>query len=64
MPARKKPERQLSIGDRVKINLHSGRLVDATIKAVVIDPDGGTRYQVDFDQDRTAFIRSWQVVEE
>ena len=66
MSARKKPDkpRQFSVGDSVKVNLHSGRIVDATIKAVVVEVDGETRYQVDFDRDRTAIVRAWQIVEE
>jgi hypothetical protein len=51
-----------TIGDRIRVNLHTGRIVEATIKAVVNRTDGpGLR--VDFGKDETALIRSWQVVE-
>jgi len=33
-------------GDRVKVNLHTGRIVDATVKAV-IERTGGRRLQVE-----------------
>jgi hypothetical protein len=52
----------LAVGDRIKVNLHTGRIVEATIKAVINRTDG-PRLQVDFGKDETALIRSWQVVE-
>jgi hypothetical protein len=51
-----------AVGDRIRANLHTGRIVEATIKAV-IDRTDGPRLQVDFGKDETALIRSWQVVE-
>jgi hypothetical protein len=64
VPAHKKPDkpRQFSVGNSVKVNLHSGRLVDAMIKAV-IDRTDGRHYQVDFGHEQTALIQDWQVVE-
>jgi hypothetical protein len=50
------------VGDRVKVNLHTGRIVDATIKAVIERTDS-KRLQVDFGKDETALIHLWQVVE-
>jgi len=66
LSARKKPEkpRQFTFTLSPTLNLHSGRIVDATIKAVVVEADGETRYQVDFERDRTAIVRAWQIVEE
>jgi hypothetical protein len=53
MPSKKKPpnsEPTYGVGDRVKVNLHTGRIVDATIKAVIERTDG-KRLQVDFGKD-------------
>jgi hypothetical protein len=41
--------------------MHRGRIVDATIKAI-IDRTDGKRLQVDFGNDETALIHLWQVV--
>jgi hypothetical protein len=66
MPSNKKKapssERDYVVGDRVKVNLHTGRIVVATVKAV-IDRTGGKRLQVDSGKDETALIYLWQVVE-
>jgi hypothetical protein len=51
-----------AVGDRIKVNLHTGRIVEATIKAV-IDRTDGPRLQVDFGKDETALVRSWQIIE-
>jgi hypothetical protein len=51
-----------AVGDRVKVNMHTGRIVDATIKAVIERTDG-KRLQVDFGKDETALVHLWQVVE-
>jgi hypothetical protein len=64
-PAKKdKTERNMNdfiVGDRVKVNMHRGRIVDGTVKAVVNHTDG-PRLQVDFGNDETALIYLWQVV--
>jgi len=68
MPSNKKKafssERDASytVGDRLKVNLHTGRIVDATVKAVIERTDG-KRLQVDFGKDETALVHLWQVVE-
>ena len=41
--------------------MHRGRIVDATIKAI-IDHTDGKRLQVDFGKDETALIHLWQIV--
>jgi hypothetical protein len=51
------------VGDRVLVKLSGGRIVEATIKALV-DTTEGIRLQVDFGYDETALIYDWQVVEE
>ena len=58
------PEARMSdykVGDRVKIKLTGGRLVDAEIKAIIETADG-KRLQVSFGEER-ARIYLWQVVE-
>jgi len=66
MPAKKKaPSSEpqgYAVGDRVKVNLHTGRIVEATVKAV-IERTGGKRLLVDFGKDETALVYLWQVVE-
>jgi hypothetical protein len=54
-------EQDYAVGDRVKVNLHTGRIVDATVKAVIERTDG-KRLEVDFGKDETALIHLWQVV--
>ena len=56
-----KPLRDFHVGDRVKVNQHSGRTVDAVIKAVTTDQNGRVRLQVEFGKDKTAFVYNWQV---
>jgi len=61
---RASPEARMSdykAGDRVKIQLTGGRLVDAEIKAI-IETTQGKRLQVSFGEE-TARIYLWQVVE-
>ena len=62
MEAKKKPakndktERNINdfaVGDRVKVNVHRGRIVDGMVKAVV-NHTNGPRLQVDFGSDETA----------
>ncbi len=49
------------VGDRVLVKLSGGRIVEATIKAIV-DTTDGTRLQVSFGKE-TALIYLWQVAE-
>jgi hypothetical protein len=68
MPSNKKKashsdqESSYAVGDRVKVNLHTGRIVDATVK-VIIERTDGKRLQVDFGKDETALVHLWQVIE-
>jgi hypothetical protein len=55
-------KREPKVGDRVLVKLSGGRIVEATIKAI-IDTTEGMRLQVDFGYDETALIYDWQVVE-
>jgi hypothetical protein len=51
------------VGDHILVKLSGGRIVEATIKAVV-DTTEGIRLQVDFGYEETALVYDWQVVEE
>jgi len=46
MPS-KRPEREFRGGEKVRVNLHAGKIVDATIRAIIPQTDG-LRLQVDF----------------
>jgi hypothetical protein len=50
-----KSERQFHVGQKIRINLHAGRIEDATVKAIVEHTDG-LRLQVDFGFNQTALI--------
>jgi len=62
VPARKKPDNQpeYKVGDRILVSLSSGRVEEATVKAV-IQQNNETRLQVDFGFDETALVYLWQV---
>ena len=64
MPAPKKPDdRQFKVGDKVRVNLHHGKIEDAVIRAVIQHTDG-IKPQVDVvGLDLTALIDTRQVVE-
>lgn len=44
--------------------MHSGKIIDAVIKAVLDGYTNGARYQVDFGKDQTALIYEWQIVKD
>jgi hypothetical protein len=48
-----------AVGDSIKVNLHNGKVVDATIRAII---DGGEKLQVDFGKDETALVQKWQII--
>jgi len=62
VPARKKPEveRKFQVGDRVSLTLHTGLIVEGTVRAVVERTDG-VRLQVDYGKDETALVELWRV---
>ena len=67
MPAKKKVSHSeqaasYAVGDGLKVNLHTGRIVVATIKAIIERTDG-KRLQVDFGKNETALVHLWQVRE-
>jgi len=56
VPAKKKPnDRQFKVGDRVLVNLHRGRIEEATITAI-IERTSGKKLQVDSGKDMTELI--------
>jgi hypothetical protein len=50
------------VGDYLQVKLSGGRIVEATVKAIV-DRTDGVRLQVSFG-DETALIYLWQIVKE
>jgi hypothetical protein len=48
-------KREPKVGDHVLVKLSGGRIVEATIKALV-DTKEGIRLQVDFGYDETALV--------
>ena len=58
----KAPKRVFKVGDKIRVNLHHGKIEDAVIRAVIQDDDG-TKLQVDVvGLDLTALIDLRQVV--
>jgi hypothetical protein len=66
VPAPKKPDdRRFKPGDKIRVNLHHGKIEDAVVKAVAQDDDGIIKLQVDVvGLDLTALIDTRQVVKE
>ena len=62
MPA-KEPKREFKVGDKIRVNLHHGKIEDAAVRAVIEHTDG-TKLPVDVVAlDLTALIDTRQVVE-
>ena len=62
MPS-KEPKREFKVGDKIRVNLHHGKIEDAVVRAVIEHTDG-LKLQVDFGHEQTALIEEWQVVKE
>jgi hypothetical protein len=63
MPKKPNPSpRQFAVGDKIRVDMHSGKIAEATGRAVHDEYTDGPRFQVDFNKDKTALIREWQVV--
>ena len=61
--AKKPDDRQFKVGDKIRVNLHHGKIEDAVVKAVVQDDDGIIKLQVDVvGLDLTALMDTRQVV--
>jgi len=64
MPARKTPDnRQFKVGDKVRVNLHHGKIADAVVRAVIHDEDGIKLLGDVVGLDLTALIDTRQVVD-
>jgi len=51
---------QFKMGESVSIiTLHTGRIVDGTVRAIVEKTDG-VRLQVDYGKDETALVELWR----
>ena len=57
------PKRQFKVGDKIRVNLHHGKVEDAVVMAVIEDEDG-VKLQVDFGYEQTALIHAYQVVQD
>ena len=62
VPARKKSDdpHQFKVGDSVSLTLHTGRIVDGTVRAIVEKTDG-VRLQADYGKDETALVELWRI---
>jgi hypothetical protein len=57
------PQQQLKVGDKIRVSMHGGKIVDAVIKAI-LDTTDGLKYQVAFGHDQTATVSERQVVKD
>jgi len=55
------PPRQFNVGDKIRVNMDAGQVVDAVVEAVISQTDG-LRLPVDLGFNQTALIREWKVV--
>ena len=63
MPASPTLTKQFKVGDKIRVNLHDGKIEDAIVRAVIHDDDG-IKLQVNVvGLDLTALIDARQVVE-
>jgi hypothetical protein len=60
VPAKKPAERHFQVGDKIRVNLNSGRIEEATVKAI-IEHANGKKLQVDFGHDQTALVDTRQI---
>jgi hypothetical protein len=51
----KDPKSEFKVGDKIRVDLHHGKIEDAVVRAVIEDSDG-TKLQVDFAYEQTALI--------
>ena len=62
----KKPNptpRKFAVGDKIRVSMHGGKIVDAVINAI-LDTTDGLKYQVDFGHDQTATVSDRQIVKD
>ena len=64
MPKKSHPvQRQFKVGDKIRVSMHGGKIVDALIKAI-LDTTDGLKYQVAFGHDQTATVPERQIVKD
>jgi hypothetical protein len=51
-----------NVGDKIQVSMYGGKIVDATVEAVLDGYTDGPRYQIDFGKEQTALVRASQVV--
>ena len=50
VPASKKPDdRQFKVDDKIRVNLHQGKIEDAVVRAVIQDDDGTKLWSIGRD---------------
>jgi hypothetical protein len=59
----KKSESGFRVGDKARVSMHGGQIIDAVIKAIV-DKTDGPHYQIEVGKQQTALISEQQVVRE
>ena len=59
--AAKDPKPEFRVGDKVRVNLHHGKIEDAVVRAVIHDSDG-LKLQVDFGYEQAARSRSGRLL--
>jgi hypothetical protein len=57
------PAKSHKVGDKIRVSMHGGRIVDAVIKAI-IDKTDRLHFQIDFGNQQTALVHDRQVVKE
>jgi hypothetical protein len=60
---KEKNSREYKVGDKIRVNLHHGKIEDAVVRAVV-QLEEGLKLQVDFGHEQTALIDPQQIVED
>ena len=60
--AAKEPKREFKVGDKIRVNLHHGKIEDAVVRAVIQHTDG-LKLQIDFDPKQIALIDASEVRE-
>jgi hypothetical protein len=60
---KKEERRQFKVGDRIRVSLPPGRIVDATIRAVIPSTEG-IKLQIDWGHDQTALVHERDVLSE
>jgi len=60
--AAKEPKREFKVGDKIRVNLHHGKIEDAVVRAMIQHTDG-LKLQIDFGHEQTALIDASEVRE-